>query len=176
MIIDLMFIPIFTLLFLMIKTKIFKDYRLWIIKILNNHRIRIFLWGIIIILYIWVIIRISIYIINSELQKFDFKIYNLNILIDIIIIIIGSGMNYLAIGLNGGKMPVYIGKENKDSSVMKIHKFFNSRQKVRVFILTDIIRIPNRKSAKGYSFMSIGDLLILCGLSFLIINMLITLI
>jgi len=89
--------------------------------------------------------------------------YNLLILIVLLcvagnIVLAGGLLNILAISTNGGKMPVYANDIQFETSK---HFSFDEKNSVNNFILTDWIDIK-------FAWMSLGDIMIFIGVSFIL--------
>lgn len=76
---------------------------------------------------------------------------------------LGIALNYFALYMNNGKMPVYTNFPLND---YKLHFNFNDFAEVNVPYFTDIIQFP----LYGNSFYSIGDFLFYIGFSGILIH------
>jgi len=127
--------------------------------------------------YIFMVVGIIYIIVNRHTVIANIKAqYSFFLILPLIFIVIGAICNLLVMGVNKGKMPVYLGRDYKKTKRINddIHRYFNfkTRKKVKLFLLCDRIHVylnpkPNKKTTL---IVSIGDLLMFYGLTLAIIN------
>jgi hypothetical protein len=99
--------------------------------------------------------RLVVLIFVVILSIFLFQISDIIVRVGIILHFIGVFLNYLCLGFNKGKMPVYRGQKTI------IHEPFKDKKEVRLWFLSDILDL-------GLWKVSIGDVISLVGLGFII--------